>query len=187
MLSVSVGSLEPQSGRLLYEKKSPVTRLSLGPDEERVILVVDRHAPFPLHVSVKMLFYTPTKDDFVRVGEENLEEEEEFEEEGEGKEEKEETEDVGSGNNGDVTSNPLGDESPDGAGPSDAASLSGVNARRNLTLCFGDAADLPSSSNGLSSSSSSSPSSSGSNPFPVHPISPQSLKPESASRFLSNT
>ena len=73
---MSVVSLEPQTGRILYEKSSAVTSLSLAPDEERVFLAVDRHAPFPLSVSVKMLFYTPTPEDLKSHADEEEEEEE---------------------------------------------------------------------------------------------------------------
>jgi len=62
MISVHVAAFD-KVGHCSYEKSSALTKLSLAPDEEWVILCVDRHAPFPLYVSVKMLFYTPLADD----------------------------------------------------------------------------------------------------------------------------
>jgi len=157
MLCVSVGSLEPQSGRLLYEKSSPMTRLSLGLDEERVLLNVDRHAPFPLHVSVKMLFYTPTPDDFVRLEDDNLEDDKTDEE----------TVDDGE----DANLNKLSNDDDDANSPSPDA----IGARRNLSLSF-DTVGATSRPASIAASTSAA----GSSHFPRHPSSPQSLRAESA-------
>ena len=128
MLCISVVSLEPQSGRILYEKSSAVTGLSLAPDEERVFLSIERHAPFPLHVSVKMLFFTPTPEDLKWYVEQDAEEEEESENPISDVDETVESGDVLGESNADETH--LGDR------PSSSSSV-----RKNLTLAFDDGDD----------------------------------------------
>ncbi|KAI8521895.1 Germ cell-less protein-like 1 [Branchiostoma belcheri] len=55
---VSVVSYDT-SGELKYEKHTKMTKLSLGKDEETLLMTVDRQATFPLHVSVNFLYVPP--------------------------------------------------------------------------------------------------------------------------------
>ncbi|XP_064636179.1 germ cell-less protein-like 1 [Lineus longissimus] len=61
MFRVSVASFD-LFGQPTYLKSSGIMRLSLGKDEEAVIMAVDRHVTFPLHVSVNILYFTPNSE-----------------------------------------------------------------------------------------------------------------------------
>ncbi|XP_033644165.1 germ cell-less protein-like 1 isoform X2 [Asterias rubens] len=58
MFRVRVVSYDGQ-GHVMYLKKSDLKVLKLNKDEEAVVLTVDRHAPFPMRISVNMLCATP--------------------------------------------------------------------------------------------------------------------------------
>ena len=204
VLCVSVGSLEPQSGRLLYEKSSAVTHLSLAPDEERVVLGVDRHAPFPLHVSVKMLFYTPTEADLkwteatmaYEGEEEEIEDEDEelaeveVKKEGDGGGEKgEEGMSAGGENPNRSAGEAASSKASDSRGPKEPSSSSSSSVRRNLTRSFNDDDDDDNAGNSTTPNaaapraSSSSPRPSLRSP-PTQPRSPQSLRAESSASVI---
>ncbi|XP_072038350.1 germ cell-less protein-like 1 [Amphiura filiformis] len=61
MFRVRVVSYDTQ-GHVLYQKSSDITSLSLGRDEEIVVLNIDRHAPFPMRVSVNLLCMSPREE-----------------------------------------------------------------------------------------------------------------------------
>ena len=176
MLCVSVVSLEPQTGRILYEKSSAVTSLSLAPDEERVFLAVDRHAPFPLSVSVKMLFYTPTPEDLKSHAEEEDEEEVAEPEVEEGCARGDELhagDNLDGGSLGDVVASELANAADRQLSPSSSSSV-----RKNLTRSFDGADDSASAGTSAAFSPPSSSRSLG------HPRSPQSLKPSTSSSVI---
>ncbi|XP_013388946.1 germ cell-less protein-like 1 [Lingula anatina] len=49
-------------GHTEYVKSSGIKYLSLGKDEETVVLVLDRHVTFPLCISLNILYFTPNMD-----------------------------------------------------------------------------------------------------------------------------
>ncbi|CAH1794550.1 unnamed protein product [Owenia fusiformis] len=60
LYKLTIASLD-KHGQASYKKSTKVTKLSLEKDEEQVVIGVDRHAKFPLHISVNILSFSPSQ------------------------------------------------------------------------------------------------------------------------------